>query len=78
MQASDRLLSLLDSGSRQTQTPHNSEGRQLSVQCIRQLNEQATLKLAEATRNRTGDEQNGNELVAATRLLSKGDEGRVR
>ena len=78
MQASDRLLSLLDNGSRQTQVPHNAEGRQLSVQCIRQLNEQATLKLAEATKTTNEVAQNRNELIAATRLLSKGDEMRLR
>ena len=80
-QTTDRLLSALPDDStstRQIVSTDNGELPMPSTTTVRKLNERATFKLAEITRDTTGKGLNHAEVVAAKALLDKSTQVRQR
>ena len=80
-QTTDRLLSALPDDSKSTGQMVSTDNGELpmpSATIVRRLNERATFKLAEITRNTTGNGPNNAEVVAAKALLDKSTQIRQR
>ena len=80
-QTTDRLLSALPDDSKSTGQMVSTDNGELpmpSTTTVRKLNERATFKLAEITRDATGKGLNHAEVVAAKALLDKSTQIRQR
>ena len=80
-QTTDRLLSAFPNDSTSTEQMVSTDNGELpmpSTTIVRKLNERATSKLAEITRDTTGKGPNHAEVVAAKALLDKGTQIRQR
>ena len=80
-QTTDQLLSVLPNDSTSTAQIASTDNGELpipSTKIVRKLNERATFKLAEITRDATGKGPNHAEVVAAKALLDKSTQVRQR